>query len=167
MATIAMSIDGVLTTENGNENILNTESSNAGKVLYSALKETSRLLLLSNDPSKDRVKSWLARERFTRYADVHCYPIDTNMTYAEWRVKHIKDMIGIGHNISFFIDADPEAVGKALEAGVNSMLVAFPGVIPGRMDKEYEYSPWYSLVDTIEQQSMLRASRFVEDEVNG
>lgn len=167
MATIAMSIDGVLTTENSNENILNTEASNAGKVLYSALRDSSRLLLLSNDSSKDRVKAWLARERFTRYADVHCYPLDTNMTYAEWRVKHIKDLIGVGHSISFFIDADPEAIGKALEVGVNALLVAFPGVIPGRMDKEHEYSPWYSLVDTIEKQSMLRASRFVEDEIDG
>lgn len=126
------------------------------------LRDASRVLLLSSDPAKDRVKAWLARERFSRYADVHCYPPDSMLSYAEWKVQHVKELIGVGHHIAFYIDSDPAAVQDALEAGVGALLVAYPGVVPGRSAHDHSYSPWYDLVDSIEQQNLLRAAKGVE-----
>jgi hypothetical protein len=104
----------------------------------------------------------MARERFSRYADIHCYPADTLLTPALWRVQHAKDLVGVGHHISFFVDCDPTAVAMALEAGIGGMLVARPGDSPGRRDGDMAFTPWYDLVDSIEKQNMLRAARTAE-----
>jgi len=163
MATLVINIEGVLTENSPETNLLSYESSGSGRVLYSLMRDSGRIILLSLDHSKNRVQAWLARERFSRYADVHCYPPDSMLSPAEWRVQHLKDLIGIGHHISFYIDSDPKAVGMALEAGVDALLLATTGVVPGS-DRDKRYSPWYDLVDTIEQQSMLRATRGLEDD---
>jgi hypothetical protein len=128
------------------------------------IQDTSRVLLLSSDHSKERVKAWLARERLSRYADVHCYPKDSMFPYSEWKIQHVNELIGVGHHVAFYIDSDPKAVQTALEAGVGAMLVAYPGVVPGRLSHEHSYSPWYDLVDSIERQNLLRASKGVEEE---
>lgn len=163
MATVLMAIEGVLTEDlSAGSDLLHYESSNQGKVLYNLFRDSARLVLLSTDPSKDRVKAWMARERFTRYADIHCYPIDTLLTPPLWRVQHTKDLVGVGHHISFYVDSDPTAVALALEAGVGAMLVGRPGDSPGKRGDDTAYQPWYALVDSIERQNMLRASRTAE-----
>ena len=164
MATIVVSIEGVLTDSPHGANLLSCESSGDGRTLYRMFRDTARVLLLSSDPSKERVKAWLARERLSRYADVHCYPPDSMFSYPEWKVQHVNDLMGVGHHIAFYVDSDPEAVRKALEAGVGALLVAYPGVIPGRSTHEHSYSPWYDLVDSIEQQNLLRASKGLEED---
>lgn len=164
MATVVMSIEGVLNDGAPGADLLNTESTNSGKILYSIFRDTSRLLLLSTEPSKERVKAWLARERFNRYADVHCYPNDTIRTPQEWRAQHVRDLMGVGHHIAFYIDSDADAVKAVLESGVHGMLVASPGVIPGRFEKDHTYSSWYDLVDSIEQQVALKAAKAMEIE---
>lgn len=167
MATIVLSVEGVIANAPISDNLLLCESNRDGRVLYTMLRDSARILILSSDPSKDRVKAWLARERLTRYADVHCYPPDSMLSYAEWKIQHVNDLIGVGHHIAFYIDSDPEAVRNALEAGVGAILVAYPGVVPGRSTHEHSYSPWYDLVDSIEQQNLLRATKGTEVEQDG
>lgn len=164
MATVVMSIEGVLNDGAPGSEILNTESTNSGKVLYPIFRDMSRLLLLSSEHNKDKVKAWLARERLHRYADVHCYPNDTVLSPQEWRAQHIMDLVGIGHHIAFYIDSDPETVKMVLEFGVASILVSTPGVLPGRFEKDQAYSSWYDLVDSIERQTALKASKALESE---
>ena len=108
------------------------------------------------------MKAWLAREHFSRYADVHCYSPESGLDPAKWRVQHTKDLIGVGHHIAFYIDSDPTTIADALEAGVGALLFARSGNVPGRQGKERIYSPWYDLVDSIEAHSLRRASRAVE-----
>lgn len=163
MATVVMSITGVLSVE-GAENLFHCESSLSGRVFYDMIRDTSRVVLLSNDPSKDRAKAWLARERITRYADVHCYRPESLLTPTEWRIQHLRDLIGVGHHISFYIDSDPRAIGMALEAGVGTLLVTSAVGTPGFGAEELKYSPWYDLVDVIERKSLARASSAAEDD---
>lgn len=165
MTTIVMSVEGVLTHGSTDTHALNYEASVQGRVLYHALRDSTRLVLLSHDPSKDRVKSWLARERLTRYADVQCRPHDSALTPSEWRIWRLKELISAGHHISFFIDSDPATVSAALETGVGALLVVNSSVIPG--EETPRYAPWYDLVATIERQSLLRASRSVEEDSDG
>lgn len=164
MPTVVMSIEGVLTDSRADSNILSHDASVSGRVMYQMIRDGSRVLLLSSDHSKDRVKAWLARERFTRYADVHCYPEDSPLGAEAWKVKHIKDLAAAGHHIAFYIDSNPNTIGAALEAGVNALLVAFTGSNMGQGASEHTYSPWYSLVETIEQQGLLRASKSLFEE---
>jgi hypothetical protein len=167
MAIIVMNVEGVLTDSPPNVNILTYEACGSGRVLYNMLRDSSRIVLLSLDHSKERVQAWMARERMTRYADIHCYPTDSILSPSEWRVQHLKDMIGIGHHISFYIDSDPATVGNALGAGINAILVAQAGDVPGKNEKGQAYSPWYDLVETIEQQSLIKAARGIEDDTDG
>ena len=164
MATVVMSIEGVLNDGSPRTDLLNSESTNAGKIIYGIYRDSSRLLLVSSESNKEKVKAWLARERLSRYADLHCYPKDTIKSPSEWRAQHINDLIGVGHHIAIYIDSDPETVKRVLESGVNCLLAASPGVVPGRFERDHAYSSWYDLVDTIEQQTALRATRAVEDE---
>jgi hypothetical protein len=163
MSIVVMAIEGVLTDAAPRENnLLLADSSTQGKELYQIFRDGARLLMLSEDPEKDRAKAWMARERFSRYADIHCYPVDSMLSPALWRVQHIKDLMGIGHHISFFVDSDPTAVGMVLEAGVGAMLVVRPGDTPGKRGSDMDYQSWQDLVDTIEAQNMLRAMKTVE-----
>lgn len=164
MSTIVLSIEGVLTDSGPNTDIMYCDASKSGRILYTMLKDSSRVLLVSSEPNVDKVKGWLARERFTRYADLHCYPIVSPLTPPQWKVQHIKDLMGVGHHIEFFIDSDPDTIKMAVEAGVTGVLIAYSGAIPGRIEKDQTYSSWYDLVDTIEAHSALRASRALEDE---
>jgi len=84
-----------------------------------------------------------------------------------WRIQHLKDMMGVGHYISFYVDNDPATVGRALEAGINALLVAQAGDVPGKPERDQAYSPWYDLVDTIEKQSLIKATRGIEDDEDG
>ena len=100
-----MAIEGVLTEELPvGANLLHYESSIQGKELYRIFQDTTRLLMLSQDPDRDRVKAWMARERFSRYADVHCYPEDSLSPFSLWKVEHIRELMGVGHHIAFYID---------------------------------------------------------------
>jgi hypothetical protein len=162
-----MNIEGVLTEGAPESNILNYEASGPGRVLYKMLCDSSRIVLLSMDHSKDRVKAWLARERMTRYADIHCYPPESILSPAEWRIQHLKDLMGIGHHISFYIDSDPTAVAAAMQSGIGALLVGYSGITPGHSDHNGSYSPWYDLVDTIEKQNLLRATKALENDQDG
>lgn len=163
MATVLLSIEGVLTdTSENNDLLASAEASNSGKILYAMLRDSARVVLLSADPIKDRVAAWLARERFSRYADLHCYPAGSVLTPAEWRVQHAKDLLGVGHHIAFFIDSDPAVVAQALNAGINGILVAPSSTTPGYRSGDMGYTSWYDLVESIERQKLVRASRSPE-----
>ena len=157
-----MAIEGVLTEELPvGANLLHYESSIQGKELYRIFQDTTRLLMLSQDPDRDRVKAWMARERFSRYADVHCYPEDSLSPFSLWKVEHIRELMGVGHHIAFYIDGDPTAVSMVLEEGVGALLAVRPGDTPGKKD-DMSFTPWLTLVDTIEAQNLLRAEKTVE-----
>lgn len=164
MTTVLLSIEGVLTDTSGTGDLLaSAEASTSGKVLYAMLRDTARVVLLSCDTSKDRTAAWLARERFSRYADLHCMPPDTDLSPSAWRVQHARELQGIGHHISFFIDSDPGAVAAALNAGIAGILVAGSAVTPGYRSDDMPYTPWYDLVESIERQKTFRAARSPEN----
>jgi hypothetical protein len=158
MTTVIMSIEGVLTEGSTDTNSLNYESSVVGRSLFHSLRPGSRVILLSQDHSKDRVRSWLSRENIVKYSDLICRPLDCPLEPDKWRIQKVKDLIGIGFHIAFFIDSDPHVISSALDAGVCGLLFASSATVPGRNDKSFKYTPWYDLVETIERHSLIRAS---------
>lgn len=157
MALIVLTIDGVLSTA-PTDNLLTVESSQNGKVLYDIVRGNERVILLADDHDKDRAKAWLARERFSRYGDVHCYPKGFEGEPWEWRVKHVKDMLSVGHHVSFYIDAEPDALRGILHLGVPVLQVVEPAGTPGIHSDESPYRPWYDLVESVERRTLLQAT---------
>jgi len=153
----------VLSDHPPSDTVLNYEATAAGRLLYNLMKPTSRIILLSSDPYEDRVKSWLVRERFTGYAAVYTHPLGDVRTAKVWKSEKVRDLIGLGHHIGFYLDTDPATIEAVLDLGVDALLVAKPGSLPG--DKaDTEYAPWYSLVNKVEEQNMARAMKMMEEE---
>lgn len=168
MTTIIIGLEGVLsdpTTSSGT--ILNSEALNGGKVLYDLFKPQARIIILSSDPNEDAVKAWLIRERMTKFAGVFAYDPGSGLSPDDWKVRKVKDLVGLGHKIGFFIDANPSTVQAMLEFGVDALLVGYSASFIGEAsggfaEDDRTYKPWYSLVDTIEQQTMIKTARAAE-----
>lgn len=158
MTTLVLSVDGVLAHTPEGANLLHYESAPEGRILYDTLKHTSRVILLCSDSYEERVVSWLIRERFSKYAGLYCYPLDSGLTPEEWKVAKILDLIGIGHSLAFFVSANPATVQQALDVGVSSMLVAYSSVIPGKSQHiKDSYPSWDTLVESIEDHAMRKS----------
>lgn len=163
MTTMVMSVEGVLTDHPASDTVLNYEATATGRLFYNMVKPTARIILLSSDPYIDRVKAWLVRERFTGYAAVYCHPLDSVMGAQAWKAEKVKDLVGLGHHIGFYVDTDPTTVENVLSIGVDSLLVANPSTYPGDRE-DTKYSPWYSLVEKVEGQNLARATKMMEEE---
>lgn len=169
MPTIVVCLEGVLsdpTTSSGT--ILNSEALNGGKVLYDMLNNPqARIIILSSDPNADAVKAWLIRERMTKFAGVFSYDPGSGLSTDDWKVRKVRDLVGLGHKIAFYIDSNPSNVQAMLEFGVDAMLIGYSSSFLGEAsggfsEDDRSYKPWYSLVDTIEQQTMLKTARAAE-----
>lgn len=157
MTTIVMPIEGVLVDRPLYDSMLNYEATDEGRDLFNLLKSQGRLILLSSDPSEDRVKAWLIRERLVGYSQVYVRPANSTVEPNQWRIDRMVEMMGIGHRISYYVDTDPVAIGKAMDLGVTSLLLGIPGTRPGQEKGSAGPSPWYSLVQRVEAQNTLRA----------
>jgi len=163
MPTAVFSIESVLTT-GSNLSISANESVGEGRILYDALKSQYRIVIMSDHPDSDAVKSWLIRERLSGFAFVYGYDRSSGLSPAEWKVAKIRELQSHGHNIGFYIDGNPETVRHVVELGINAILVAYSGKLPGLYGREREITPWYDLVATVEEHAMLRAAVAAEDD---
>lgn len=164
MTTVVMSVEGILTEGSTDTHALNYETSGPGRVLFNALRQGSRIILLSQDPSHDRVRAWLSRESLVKYADLHCRPYNSHLSPIDWKLQRLRDLLGVGYHVGMFVDSDPYVVHKALNMGITSLLFSTPSTFPGRQEKDVRYSPWYDLVEAIEHNSLIRATKSVEED---
>lgn len=166
MTTIVISVDGVMTEHPKSDSILNYEASGPGRVLYDMVKQSCRIVFLASDPYEDRVRSWLIRERFSKFAGLYCHPLDSTETAEEWKVSKTLDLLGVGHHLAFFLSTEPETVKAVLNSGVNAMLVTYTGRTPGQSPYGISdtYAPWDTLVESIEEQAMLKSAKAAKDE---
>lgn len=163
MALVVMSVEGVLSDPVlPSMGLINTEASLSGRNLYLALKDTVSIVMVSAEPDADVVKAWLIREHFGKYAGVHPFIPGEGLGVDAWKVKKVSDLIGIGHNISFYIDSSIEAIRGVLDVGVTGILVARSGELPGRAEQEYQ--SWYDLTESLDRHEALRAARILEEE---
>lgn len=165
MATLVFNIEGVLADETPDGRILNYEAIKPGRILYLLVRHAARVVIFTTNRDEGAAKAWLVRERMTKFASVHCYDPAVDPDHRKWKMEKLRDLMSLGHHIDFFVDSDPYAIQAAVEMGVNGLLVAYPSAYPGGASEgEQAYVPWYSLVETIEQQNMRRASIQAETE---
>lgn len=165
MTTVVISIDGVLSQRPPQHSILDYEAVAQGRVLFSMIRNSTRVLYLSNDPNEERVRSWLIRERLAPFQALYCYPVESPVLPAEWQVEQVRLLLSQGHHLSFYIGSDPRVVKEVLEQGVDAIMMATTAVVPG--DSPYvqgQYTPWYDLVDTIDERELLKSAKAVRDE---
>jgi hypothetical protein len=162
VSLIVVSVEGVLTDEGPADvgGLINCVSSGRGRTLYSLLRDTGNVMLLSSETNRESAKAWLGREGFRKYAEVRCHPVDSPHDVSAWKVHVVRDLVAVGYSIAFYIDSDPAAVRSMTADGVDSLLLASSAVVPGEDYRDEPYRPWYALTETIEQQSLVRASRF-------
>lgn len=152
---IIIAIEGVL-AEPGRNWALSSATLSAGRALYNALSIDNRIVLFSSDPYPERTRAWLLKEHFKHFSEVHSPPIDWAESPIDWKVQKVRDL-STGP-ILFYIDTDPEAVRRVVGEGFAALLPIFPARFPG-VGAHRQYTPWEDLVDTIEEQNLIRASR--------
>lgn len=165
MTTVVVSIDGVMSQRPPQHSILDFEATPSGRVLFSMIKNSARVLYLSNDPNEERVRSWLVRERLAPFNNLYCYPEESPVSPDEWQVEQVRALLSAGHHLSFYIGGNPQIVRSVLAQGVDAVLVATTAVVPG--DSPYvqgQYTPWYDLVETIDERELLRSEKAVRDD---
>lgn len=130
-----------------------------GRVFYEALKSQYQILLLSTDPSQELARSWLKREHISGFGSVFCRPSNTILSPVDWKAAKIREMQAEGWPVMLYVDADPAAVKAAFLEGVPTALITTPRYSrpEWRPDSERNIKPWDSLVDTIEEEHLLKA----------
>ena len=130
-----------------------------GRLLYEALKSQYQILLVTTDPSAELARAWLKREHLTGFGSVYTRPTTTILSAVDWKVAQIREMQSEGWPVMLYADSDPAAVRAAYLAGVPTMLVASPhfGRPEWRPDADRSIKPWDALVDTMEQEHLLKA----------
>jgi len=168
-STVVLSIEGVLSTSKPGQRLLNNDTIESGRLFYEFLKPSARIILLSSERDDSMVRSWLVRERFNRYAGLHCYPGDNLDGYDSWKVQQIGWLISRGHHIGYYVDTSPGVVRDVMLQGVTSILLTYPAVYAGTglRPNDRTYVGWEDLVETVEEQNMLRATVGVGGEDDG
>lgn len=130
-----------------------------GSLLYAALKGQYQTLFLSTNPSHELARAWLKREGVTGYGTVFCRPENTILDPVDWKVSKIREMQSEGWPVMLYLDSDPASIRAAFLEGVPTALIASPryGRPEWRPDAERAIRPWDSLVDTLEQENLLKA----------
>lgn len=130
-----------------------------GRMLYEALKSQYQLLVITTDPSIELARAWLKREHLTGFGSVYCRPNDTVLSPVDWKMSKIREMQSEGWPVMLYVDSDPASIRAAFLHGVPTALVASPkfGRPEWRPDVERGIKPWEELVDTMEQESLLKA----------
>lgn len=130
-----------------------------GRGIHEAFKSQYQILLLSTDPSHELARAWLKREYISGFGTVFCRPENTILSPVDWKVSKIREMQAEGWPVMLFVDADPTAIRAALLEGVPTALITTPRYSrpEWRPDSERNIKPWDSLVDTIEEENLLKA----------
>ena len=130
-----------------------------GRILYESLRSQFQLLILSTDPSPALAREWLKREHYAGYGSVFSRPDNTILSPVDWKVSKIREMQSEGWPVMLYMDSDPAAIRAAFLEGVPTALIATPrfGRPEWRPDADRGIKPWNALVDTLEQEQLLKA----------
>ena len=133
----------------------------SGMLLYHALKEKNRVLLLCADKDKD--DEWLRQNKINKYDDlVGLDNVPALGDHPEFRqVRHIQSQ----GPVDFVITSDPLLTSMLLTKGVTTLLFASPMYITEtfRPDTKPGVKMWQDIVDEISaQQDAFREDPRVE-----
>jgi len=129
-----------------------------GRVIYECLKGQYQVLIVTCDPSIELARSWLKREHVVGFGTVLSRPDNTILSPIDWKVSKIREMQSEGWPVGLYVDSDPASVRAAFLEGVPTMLVSSPRFSrpEWRPDGERGIKPWEALVDTMEQEHLLK-----------
>jgi hypothetical protein len=130
-----------------------------GRLLYESFKGQFQLLIITTDPNVALAREWLKREHYTGFGSVYARPENTILSPVDWKVSKIREMQAEGWPVMLYVDSDPTSVRAAFLEGVPTLLVATPkfGRPEWRPDADRSIKPWDALVDTMEQEQLLKA----------
>jgi hypothetical protein len=152
---IIIAIEGVL-AEPGPAWALRAATLFSGRQIYNAFLTDHRIVLLSSEPDPERYRSWLLKEHFRHFSEVHAIPADSPDTVQNWKVQKVRELSA--GPIMFYVDSDPAVISRVVADGVPTLLAVNPATFPGK-GSGGRYTPWDELVGTIEEQNLIRAIR--------
>lgn len=121
-----------------------------GMLLYHALKEKNRVLLLCSDKDKD--DNWLRQNKINKYDDlVGLDNIPALGDFPEFRQVEYTQSQGL---VDFVVTSDPSLTSKLLAKGITTMMFTSPIYIKEsfRPDSKHGVKAWQDIVDEISKQ---------------
>lgn len=127
-----------------------------GMILYRALKENNRVLLLCSDKDKD--DNWLRQQRINNYDDLVGMENIPAIGDDQPEFKQVEWIRSQGH-VDFVITDDPNLSSRLLTKGVTTLLFANPLYLDEsyRPDTNKGSKAWADIVNEIvKQQDMFK-----------
>lgn len=134
-----------------------------GRNIWSMFHESNygRICLVVNeDYDKELLEEWLKREGF-KPSFYEFIGEDKPSLQAE-RIHRLSAVFG---KARWYIDNDPEVCAQTLKLGIPTLMVATPYIIRPEWAGDKALKPWDTLVEEVNRQHMIRATKAWRDEI--
>lgn len=128
-----------------------------GKALFGQMNgDTTTVLLVSTSRDREMVKTWLLREQFLHWQELHTR--DKFLEEAEdFKVATVSRLIADGKRVGMFVSSDATVAAQMASLGV-TQLVVVPGTgKAGQKSVEIPYKTWDHLVTIIDEEKIRKA----------
>ena len=152
-----IAVRGVLAEHDDDENPAAARVIPSGAVLYHALKQVSKLLVVIDAPEADRVVWWLKAHGFRDHVDVLVNPRPD--APAEGRGSVITDARKKGP-IDLVVEGAPDLAARSLHSGSVTLLMSVPAYTLSEFKPGAPTTgrPWTELLEELEEQDETRAN---------
>jgi len=124
--------------------------------LYKGLATEFRSVILSTLEREEAMR--LLRLYGVRY-DILLTKDDSILSDVAWKVHAVRECLGVGWRIGFFLDCDPSAVREIFAMGVSSLLLTHHMLRPAWLPSDGPPREWEALVAFQEAQDERSADR--------
>jgi len=135
-----LTVEGVLSQT---DDLKTSQPTSWARQLYLSLKHEYRLILLTGG-DEELTRWWLDREFMNDFA-LLC-PYIALMSYPDWRVDQIRQMLADGYEIGMVYDPDDQVIHSVNKLGVPGMRVSPPLQHTGWRDHTTEVRAWGDVV---------------------
>lgn len=152
MSTAALAVEGVL--GNSPEFGVAMQPNDAGLLLYAALVQTHRVILLTCEPEITKVEHWLRSQGLRAHAQVMT---GDGREHIDVRAAQLRALRASRTALTLVVDAEPLVVAHAASVGLPGLLYVPARPAPGRADLGARaIRDWSAIEAEVETQREMR-----------
>ena len=143
-----ISIENVLAR---GEDLKTAQPTKQAKQLYDGLRSQNHTVGFTQ--ATDEIANWwLKREHLGPWARVLSYPPTTALTWDQWRVDQIREILSEGWEVFAYVDTQVEVLDEVRALGVTTIGVAYPHTAPGWKEVAAPRA-WADIATTVDAQT--------------
>lgn len=134
-----------------------------GRHLWSIMYEANygRMCLVVNERYENHLlEAWLKAEGYK--PSFYEFIDDTQPSLKAERIHRLTSVFG---KAQWYVDTDPLVCAETMKLGIPTLMVACPYVVRPEWGGEKNLKPWDTLVEEVNRQHLIRATRTWRDEI--